>query len=210
MISTMIENSPIPYNHYEKDWDNLITQQNKRFLNAMADFEDEILTLLDNQISPIVIKLSLFYQWARLISWTHNLEDTQQTEWLAEIEQLMLPVGKIIRNKITSLGTRCLTQDSTSLAPRLTNRLTAYDARMDEGLTKDNIDKQFYMANEIFFKTVERSLQAKLNEKTLSSMCLYYWFKCYSAITDIAELDMLKLEHQWGKVMESVWCLIEK
>ena len=113
MISTMIENSAIAYNHYEKDWDNLITQQNQRFLNAMADFEDEILTLLDNQISPIVIKLSLFYQWARLISWTHNLEDTQQTEWLAEIEQLMLPVGKIIRNKITSLDTRCLTKDST-------------------------------------------------------------------------------------------------
>lgn len=210
MVSTLFEDTGLSFTDFEKDWEDLITLQSSRFLGAMKNFENEIVRLLDIRVSPIVIKLALFYQWARLISWTHNLDNIQQEEWLLEIEKLMLPIAKLMRDMARTLSAQKINDDTHSLSPKLTKRLENFDPLTDEGLSKDNIDKQFYIANQSFFKVVEHCFQTKLSEKTLSSVCLFFWFKCFSSVTDIAERDTLKIEHHWGRVMESVSCLIER
>ena len=194
----------------EHEWEALVTEQSARFCGAMKNFENEMVRLLDIQVSPIVLKLSLFYQWARLMSWTHHLDNKQQEAWLLELECLMLPITKLMRDMVRTLSAKRINDTTQSLTPKLTQRLANFDATTDEGLSKDNIDKQFYIANQSLFKVVEHCFQTKLHAKTLSSVCLFFWFKCYSAVTDIAPRDMLKIEHHWGRVMESVACLIEK
>ena len=208
-MMTLIKNDKILID-IEQEWEALINDQSARFTGAMKTFENEMIRLLDIDVSPIVLKLSLFYQWARLISWTHHLDHTQQDSWLLEIERLMLPITHLMRDMVKRLSARKITDDTVSLAPKLTQWLAHFDPQNDEGLSKDNIDKQFYIVNQSLFKVVEHCFQSKINEKTLSSMCLFFWFKCYSVFTDIAERDMLKIEHHWGRVMESVSCLIEK
>lgn len=210
MIPNMVEAPDVIYTNFEKDWEELLENQSSRFLGAMKNFENEIIRLLDIRVSPIVIKLALFYQWARLISWTHNLDNKQQAEWLLELEKLMLPITRLMRDMTRTLSARQINDSTDSLTPKLTNKLKKFDPESDEGLSKDNIDKQFYIANQSFFKVVEHCFQTKLGEKTLSSVCLFFWFKCFSAFTDIADRDMLKIEHHWGRVMESVSCLIQR
>jgi len=193
----------------EKDWEILVNQQSKRFLGAIARFEDCAIRLLSEGVSPIVIKLAFFYQWTRLISWSQNVDNRIEDDWLKKSEDIMLPVIKLLRKIMMSLSSNDINKGEGPLAVNLQNKLKSFDPRIEEGVSKKSIDEQFFVANQALFTAVEATIKTKLSMQTLSSICLFYWFRCYSAVTDIAPEDARKVEQHWGRVMDAVSDLVK-
>ena len=192
------------YNEIHK---NDLPPQNEREKQAdiiLSKLKKATIELILQGVSLKTLDLTLMYQWIRVTTWNHHIEEKTFEHWASHLELVYLPLIKMLKELESSIKDDGPSKDMKQLGAGLDEVKNIAQKTSKNEYSRVEIIRMVNIANPELFRLTQSFINDKIHPGLIESGYFYYWLRMSIMYVNGPEEFFQKLERNWDIVMKRV------